>query len=188
MFAFLVFLYHYFFSNISGLDWEEISMLKSMLLKKIKPCFWLAANTAVNQLEAMLELPCEITSVLTWILLVCVNLHTKLSTGNIFIIHHDDVIKWKHFPRNWPFVRGIHRFPVNSPHKGQWRGALMFSLICPRINSWVNNGEAGDLRRYRVHYDVIVMSSSLFWIRLSTSAATATLFANNRKHQQEVAH
>ena len=22
---------------------------------------------------------------------------------------HDDVIKWKHFPRNWPFVRGIHR-------------------------------------------------------------------------------
>ena len=42
----------------------------------------------------------------------------------------DDVIKWKHFPRYWPFVRGIHRSPVNSPHKGQWRGALMFSLIC----------------------------------------------------------
>ena len=40
---------------------------------------------------------------------------------------HDDVIKWKHFPRNWPFVLGIHRSPVNSPHKGQWRGALMFS-------------------------------------------------------------
>ena len=32
---------------------------------------------------------------------------------------HDDVIKWKHFPRYWPFVRGIHRSPVNSPHKGQ---------------------------------------------------------------------
>ena len=43
---------------------------------------------------------------------------------------HDDVIKWKDFPRYWPFVRGIHRSPVNSPHKGQWRGALMFSLIC----------------------------------------------------------
>ena len=42
---------------------------------------------------------------------------------------HDDVIKWKHFPRYWPFVRGIHRSPVNSPHKGQWRGALIFSLI-----------------------------------------------------------
>ena len=70
---------------------------------------------------------------------------------------HDDVIKWKHFPRYWPFVRGIHRSPVNSPHKGQWLGALMFILICARINGWVNNGEAGDLRRNRAHYDVIVM-------------------------------
>ena len=70
---------------------------------------------------------------------------------------HDDVIKWKHFPRYWPFVWGIHWSTVNSPHKGQWRGALMFSLMCARINSWVNNREAGDLRRYRRHYDVIVM-------------------------------
>ena len=70
---------------------------------------------------------------------------------------HDDVIKWKHFPRYWPFVRGIHRSPVNSLHKGQWRGALMFSLICGRIIGWVNNREAGDLRRYCAHYDVIVM-------------------------------
>ena len=43
---------------------------------------------------------------------------------------HDEVIKCKHFPHYWPFVRGIHRSPVNSPHKGQWRGALMFPLIC----------------------------------------------------------
>ena len=68
---------------------------------------------------------------------------------------------WRHqmetFSRNWPFVRGIHRSPVTSPHKGQWRGALMFSLICVWINDWVNNREAGDLRRYRTHYDVIVM-------------------------------
>ena len=47
------------------------------------------------------------------------------------------------------FVRGIHRPPVNSPHKGQWRGALMFSLICAWIKGWINNGEAGDLRRHR---------------------------------------
>ena len=70
---------------------------------------------------------------------------------------HDDVIKGKHSPRYWHFVWGIHRSPVNSPHKGQWRGALMFSLICAWINSWVNNREAGDLRRHRSHYDVIVM-------------------------------
>ena len=72
-------------------------------------------------------------------------------------IQHYEVIKWKHFPRYWPFVRGIHRSPVNSPHKGQWRGALMFSLICVWINGWVNNREAGDLRRYRAHYDVAVI-------------------------------
>ena len=50
--------------------------------------------------------------------------------------------------------------PVNSPHKGQWRGALMFSFICVWIDGWVNNREAGDLRRYRAHYDVIVMKDS----------------------------
>ena len=70
---------------------------------------------------------------------------------------HDDVIKWKHLPRYWPLVRGIHRSPVTFPHKDQWRGALMFSLICVWINGWVNNREAGDFRRYRAHYVVIVM-------------------------------
>ena len=71
---------------------------------------------------------------------------------------HDDVIKWKHFPRYWPFVRGIHRSTVNSPHKGQWRGALRFSLICTWINGWVNKREAGDLRRKCAHYDATVMN------------------------------
>ena len=78
---------------------------------------------------------------------------------------HDDVIRWKHFPCYWPFVRGIHRSPVNSLHKGQWRGALMFSLICARINGWVNNGEAGDLRRHRAHYDVTVMTLEKAWTK-----------------------
>ena len=51
--------------------------------------------------------------------------------------------------------------PVNSAHRGQWRGALMFTLICARINDWVNNREAGDLRRLLDHYDVSVMA--LLW-------------------------
>ena len=78
-------------------------------------------------------------------------------TCDFCLLSHDDVTKWKHFPRYWPFVRGIHQSPVNSPHKGQWCGALMFTLICARINSWVNNREAGDLRCHRAHYDFIVM-------------------------------
>ena len=73
---------------------------------------------------------------------------------------HDDVIKWEHFPRYWPFVRGIHRSPVNSPHKGQWRGTLMFPLIYAWMNRWVNNRGAGDLRRHRAHYGVSVMMTS----------------------------
>ena len=64
---------------------------------------------------------------------------------------HDDVIKWNHFPRHLPFV----------PHKGQWHGALMFSLICAWINGWVNDREAGDLRRHRAHYDVTVMRNCI---------------------------
>ena len=75
--------------------------------------------------------------------------------AHIFI--HDDVIKWKHFLCYWPFVRGSHRLPLNSPHKGQWRGALMLSFICAWINDWVNNREASDLRCHRAYYDVIVM-------------------------------
>ena len=65
---------------------------------------------------------------------------------------------WSFFPRYWPFVRGTHRWPVVFPHKGQWRGALMFSLICARINSWANNRNAGDLRRHRAHYDTTIMN------------------------------
>ena len=90
---------------------------------------------------------------------------SKLSLWGLCIVrpeirifpYHDDVSKWKHFPRYWLFGWGIHRSPVNSPHKGQWRGALMFSLICAWINAWVNNREAGDLKRHRCHYGVIVM-------------------------------
>ena len=76
---------------------------------------------------------------------------------------HDDVIKWKHFPRYWPFVRGIHRWPANSPHTDQWRGTLMFSLICAWIHAWVNNHEAGDLRRHRAQYDVIIIEGNANW-------------------------
>ena len=63
------------------------------------------------------------------------------SNGNIFRV-------------TGPLWGGGGGSPVNSPQKSQWRGALMFSLICARIDGWVN---ARDLRRHRAHYDVIVM-------------------------------
>ena len=94
---------------------------------------------------------------------------------------HDDVIKWKHSPRYWPLLRGIHRSPVNSPHKGQWRGALMFPLICVWINAWVNNREAGDLRRYHAHYDVTVM-----WYYASIHKTTSLTDIQHKKHNDDV--
>ena len=85
-------------------------------------------------------------------------LDQRLLSNISFILEsnpHDD-IKWKHFPRNWPFVRGIHR-SCRIPRTKAGDAELMFSLICAWINDWVNNREAGDLRRHRGHYDVNVM-------------------------------
>ena len=50
--------------------------------------------------------------------------------------------------------------PVSGefPLKGPWRGALMFSLICAWTNGWVNNPDAGDLRRRRAQNDITVMN------------------------------
>ena len=77
----------------------------------------------------------------------------------VISLGHDDVTRWKHLPRYWPFVRGIHRSSVDSPHKSQRRGALMFSLICARTNSWASTRYAGDLGRH----DVIVMEIVMYW-------------------------
>ena len=66
------------------------------------------------------------------------------SNGNIFLI-------------TGPLCGEIHWSPVNSPHKGQWRGALMFSLICVETNGWANHRDTGDLRCHRAHYDVTSM-------------------------------
>ena len=101
---------------------------------------------------------------------------------------HDDVIKWKHFPRYWPFVRGIHRSPVNSPHKGQWRGPLMFSLICVWINGWVDNREAGDLRCYHAHYGVTVMVTwpPLIWNHLSYFITNGRIIDNIKYIPQNI--
>ena len=73
---------------------------------------------------------------------------------------------WRHqmetFSSLLALCAGKSRSLVNSPPKDQWRGALVFSLTCAWINGWINNDEAGDLRRHRAHYDVSVMSVTRF--------------------------
>ena len=106
----------------------------------------------------------------------------------LHVLCHDDVIRWKHFPRYWPFVRKIHRSSVNSPHKGQCRRALMFSLICARINGWITNRETGDLRGHQAHCDVIVMITipmdpSLDHLSTATNIVPQVLWLNMRVAQ-----
>ena len=84
---------------------------------------------------------------------------------------HDGVIKWKHFPRYWHFVRGIHRSSVDSPHKGQWRGALMLSLISAWTITWANNRDAGDLR-YLLYFVFVSLSHENLYYRMLFYKAT----------------
>ena len=75
-------------------------------------------------------------------------------------------------------ARGIHRWPVDSPHKGLWHGELIFSLMRLWTNSWAISRDAGELRCNGAHFDVTVMSTpvltdmtiQIFW-RSSQSAA-----------------
>ena len=129
-----------------------ITVLRILIFDAVSVCIIHIASQAVSAYD---------NGNLMWNLVVCRGVWCGYGVqGGLnqhhFWMHHDDVIKWKHFLCYWPFVQGIHRSPVNFPHKGQWCRALMFSLIC----AWINGG-AGDLRRHRTHYDVTVMTTRL---------------------------
>ena len=151
---------HWYFSlllnvEISTENVHNISTTFVHLNKESK--LLLHLNTGLGQ-------DCSISSAFAMEIQILDHISTIHGSVDSVGIHHDDVITWKHFPRYWPFVRGIHWWPVHSPHKGQWRGALMFSLICAWINCWVNNSKAGDLRLHQAHSDVIVMSLPIGWV------------------------
>ena len=111
---------------------------------------------------------------LAWILETCIQFVTcvffygDVPTGAIHIVQVNSLALlrpqawWRHqmetFSASLALCAVNSPVPVNSPHKGQWRGALMFSLIYVWINDWVNNRDAGEFRRHRGHYDVIVMN------------------------------
>ena len=74
---------------------------------------------------------------------------------------HDDIITWKHFRVTVLLCGEFTGSLVNYPHKGQWRGALMFFIICAWTNGWVNNRDAGYMRRHRANNDVTEMVVNL---------------------------
>ena len=108
-----------------------------------------------------------------------------LCTLNMIITAHVSlpISWWRHqmetFSALLTLCAGNSPVPVNSPYKGQWRGALMFSLISVWTNGWVNNCEAGDLRLHCGHYDVTVMMSISLWFIFSTQPTIYHSFALN---------
>ena len=101
---------------------------------------------------------------------------------------------------NGNIFRVTSRSPVNSPHKRQWCGALIFSFICVFINDWVNNRKTADLRRYRTHYDGTVIAlgpisyralksnllgHSLLWLRKWVPLFTQNVISRLETGQEE---
>ena len=98
-------------------------------------------------------------------------------TNDKYFPLHDEVIKWKHFPRYWPFARGIHRSPVDSPHKGQWREALVFYLIYAWTNDLANNREMSSYQNRKSHCgDKTVVRSSNLHNGISRTSKMASLY------------
>ena len=89
-------------------------------------------------------------------------------------ICHDGVIKWKVF-RVTALCEG-NRSPVDSLHKGQWRGALMFSLIFAWTNGWANVQDPDVLNRHGVHYDITAMGQWTQYSRLPLHMEFICLF------------
>ena len=92
---------------------------------------------------------------LTWQMILKIN-------ANIHSAYYVTILTWwrrqmETFSVFWPFVMGIHRSPLDSPSKGQWRGALMLSWTCAWTNGWANTRDSGDLTHRRAHYDVTIM-------------------------------
>ena len=121
--------------------------------------------------------------------------HVLMRTSQLYYfidlcLKHDDVIKWKHFPRYWPFYAG--NSPVSGEFPAQRPVTRSFDafLICAWINAWVNNREAGDLRRYRAHYDVTVMSNdgsvSVMWSRLLIVDKLLTRFEFHQRQKCDI--
>ena len=103
--------------------------------------------------------------------------HNALMICNIWLVGNIGLIIARFMITSWNEnifrvtgpLWGIHWSPVISPHKGQWRGALTFSLISVWTKGWVSNRDASDLRRHCAHFDVTIMSSPrryAYWKKL----------------------
>ena len=89
---------------------------------------------------------------------------------------HYDVTQWRRLLRYRPFAMGIHRWPMDSPHKGPVAQTLMFSLMIVQTNSWIIRPVPGDLRRHCAHCDVIIMALAHGCVESSTDTVLTKSF------------
>ena len=149
----------FFFRNLNIITQESVFKMSS---GKWRP-FCLALNVLkhiINDDAKTIWLPATImlTYMYTAAEIKTHHIDSSMQEGSISITMYS---WWRHqietFSALLAICAGNSPVPGEFPHKGQWRGALMFSLICVWMKGWVNTREAGDLRRYRAHCDVTVM-------------------------------
>ena len=97
---------------------------------------------------------------------------------NVFVTSPEHLQWWRHkietFSALLAICAGNSPVPVEFPTQRPVTRSFVFTLICARINGWVNNHEAGDLRRHCAHYDIIVM------LRSKNKVAKLTSCSDNR--------
>ena len=146
----LTFPYHLIACPVPDYDDRRIVLGHIKLLILITSFIWKKSTNAFHYRHSSL-----VVKAIT--LIFCIWHESECNLQHIY----DNVMKWKHFPRCRSFLKGNHWSLVYSPHKGQWHGPLMYSLIYAWTNAWVNNREASDLRRHCAHYDVTEMSFAI---------------------------
>ena len=119
--------YRYFYLYIYIFN-DDMGCISCDILIYIVPNTVTWPFTSWFKLINIAEFICEIT--LYWYCNMCSFNRGGGKMSYIFWFHND-IIKWKHFPHHWPFVRGIHWSPVNSPHNGQWRTVWYFLWSAP---------------------------------------------------------
>ena len=149
---------------VVGLDTQSLSIS----INKLSPIYFQSQETSCPQY------------VIFKVFLVYVNNHSFAYVIKVACLAYNVVLPslsnsillevtqswWRHQLKTFSVLlvlcEGIHQSPVDSPHKGQWGGALMLFLICVWTNCWANKRDAGDLRRHCAHYDATVIGSIIF--------------------------
>ena len=168
------------------LNWIIINKPKTMI-------YFLQSNASLQYNEEMLKIECNNymyfdngQSCFKWSRRITISSSSSnVLVTEVSVCTISQNTWWRHqmeaFSASLAICAGNSPVPVEFPHKGQWHRVLMFSLICVWINGWVNNRKAGDLRRYRGHYDVTVMI--LFHFFLIFWQFTAPFKTNQYSHR-----